>query len=245
MPIDPRLTQYIQAELGKGFPRDRITVALTQSGYSAADVDSAFAQLSGDLAGAEALAASLARAGTPRGVADAQLRTAGYAPVTVKRALRDVYGVEETAGASGTSRAVVFALIALLVGAGGMWLLTADDDAPIGDDGSSVPVSFAPAEIIAQVLEIARADGADAAVRACKERLAGRERDLCVFDVAILPEVSDAALCDQVADPEYGDACYLNFLDVDPSGMCAKVRLAANRDTCERVARFSSTTGAA
>lgn len=244
MPIDPRLTQYIQAELGKGFARDRITVALTQSGYSAADVDSAFAQLSGDLAGAETLAVSLARASTPRGVAEAQLHKAGYAPVTVKRALRDVYGVEDAASGAGTSRAIVFALVALLIGAGGMWLLTDRDDSP-GPGGPAVPVSFAPAEIIAQVLEIARSDGSDAAVRACKERLAGRERDLCVFDVAILPEVRDATLCDQVADPEYGDACYLNFLDLDPSGMCAKVRLAANRDTCEQVARFSSTTGAA
>ncbi len=244
MPIDPRLTQYIQAELNKGFARDRITAALTQNGYTAAAVDSAFAQLSGDLAGAETLATSLARASTPRDVAEAQLRTAGYAPVTIKRALRDVYGIEPTAN-GGAGRAIAFALIALLIGAGGMWLLTAGDDAPAGDGSSSVPISFAPAEIIAQVLEIARADGSDAAVRACKERLVGRERDLCVFDVAILPEVSDATLCDQVADPEYGDACYLNFLDADPSGMCAKVRLATNRDTCERVARFSSTTGAA
>jgi len=240
MPVDPRLAQYVQAELAKGFSKDQIRLALGNSGYAARDIDTAFSELATDTSGAGMLTQSLARSGVPQEQVRDQLVKAGYAGSTATRAIKDVYGVAP-ATSGGAGKMAVFAIIALLVGAGGMWLLLGDaPDTPVIQPTG--PVSFSPAEVIASMLETARTQGSDAGVSACRERLSGRDRDLCILDVAILPGVGSLALCDQVADVTYADACYLNFVgdgsNVD--AICAKVRLAENRDTCETITRLGA-----
>ncbi len=243
MPVDPRLSQYIMAELGKGFSKDQIRLALGNSGYAIRDVDAAFSLLATDSAGAASLAQSVARSGLSKEQARDQLVKAGYAGSTASNAIKDIYGAP---AASNTGKTAMFAIIALLIGAGGMWLLLGDTTTtPVIP--TTGPVSFSPSEIIASVLETARVQGADAGVSACRERLNGRDRDLCILDVAILPNVGSLALCDQVADVTYADACYMNFLgdgsNID--AICAKVRLAENRDTCEAITRLRGTADAA
>ena len=239
MPTDPRLAQYVKAELCKGYGRDQITLALAKSGYRPADIDATFRQLSDDLQGAEALAQSIARTGTTREQARAQLAQAGYTGAATRRAVNNVYG----APSDGHLSTAMFAIIALAIGAGGMWLYLgiADNGAPAPAGGT---IALSPSEVIAQVLEVVRAQGTDAGIAACKQRLSGRDRDLCILDVAILPDVADMALCDQVADVQYADACYLNFLgdERNVDAACAKVRLAENRDTCEAIIRLRPAT---
>jgi hypothetical protein len=247
MPVDTRLLSYIKEEFGKGFSQQQVRLALTSSGYDPAQVDAAFAQLSSDSDGAQSLAQSLARNGVQAPQAQEQLTRSGYSSAVAARAVRTVYGAPASSALE-SSHTLVFALLALLVGAGGMWLfLGSGDSGELAATPAADAVSFAPSEIIAQVLEVARARGAEAGVRACGERLSGRDRDLCILDVAILPETQDIALCDRIADIQYADACYMNFLgDADNAdAVCAKVRLAQNRDTCDAIMRLRPSGAAA
>lgn len=228
-----QLHQYIIAQEQAGFTEQQIRAALAQNGYPAADIDAAFRALSPAQADTvvHEYVQQYARQGYSAVQVFSMLRQQGYAANKVRRAINDVFG---RGAAPSHAHALAFVMVAIALAVGGLYLM---DDSPVpqGPDGPGTVV-LSPPEIIAQVLEVTRQEGSARGVRECQERLSGRDRDLCILDVAVIESVSDKTLCTQIADIEYHDACLMNFLQEDFDYVCTRVKLAENRGTCEKIA---------
>lgn len=229
---DERLLQYVLEQERKGYSKDQIHEALLASGYSPEQVRVAFSELSGGAHDdvVHDYVEQYARDGLSATQTFAKLREQEYAPAKIRRAINAVYG---PGAAPGGHHVIAFAIIALLIAGGGLFFLLNEPQIPAANPGTG-QVSLSPPEIIMEVLDLAR-DNPDSAVQACKQRLLGRDRDVCLLDIAVLPAVEDLAYCGHIADIALKDTCLLNFADAHLEQVCAQVQLAKSKELCSRI----------
>jgi hypothetical protein len=235
--------EYIIAQERAGFTHDQIRDALVQQGIPGGDVEKAFRELTG--AKTDSVVHEYAQHYAGQGMPPVQvfktLTEQGYPPGTVRKAVRDVFGP----GAMPQHHSLAFALVALFLVIGGLYFLdpfswVGQTDGPIVEQPTGA-VSFSVSEQIEQVSVLAREQGRDAGVAECQVRLRGDNRDTCLLNVAILPNVRDDALCDQIQDDTLHDACLTNFLDTARVSVCKRARLAQTQQTCASIAALQAT----
>jgi cytochrome P450 len=232
--VDNQLLQYIIEQERAGYAETQIRQALIAQGRSTAEINAAFqaaqgAQLEPVI---QEYVQQYARQGsTPVQVFEA-LTAQGYAAASVRKAIIAVFG-------PGTMpkdhHAAMFLIIAALVAVGGIYVLNPGGIIPVQQPTTNVMQEFSVSDQIASIVIIAREQGTETALKECQVRLRNDNRDLCTLDIAILDEKGDA-ICDQILDATLRDTCLMNFIDKDRAGICKRVNLKENVDTCQTLA---------
>ncbi|MDD9953025.1 MAG: hypothetical protein OXR66_01685 [Candidatus Woesearchaeota archaeon] len=225
------LVEYIIKEERAGYTEAQIRQVLSQQ-YNKAEIDNAFASLqhTGSANTEIQYVQEYARQGyTPEQIFSTLIGQ-DHKPGAVKKAINSVFG-SGTIHTKSNLSTVVFVLIALFIGAGGMFFLL---DKPTGiQPGTAQAVNtFSPSATIAGVLETTQREGALAGIGACQEQLAGVDRDKCVAAVAVAAQ--DHMICGQIVDLSVHDSCLLNLIGTDFAA-CENVKLAESRATCDSV----------
>jgi hypothetical protein len=235
------LLTYIVAQQQAGYANTQIKAALLANGYSEKDIQDAFARLGPTQESAHVHddAQQYARQGMSAPQAFSQLIQQGHDPKDARKAVRDAFGAAPVEHER--SHTVVFILIAIVIGAGGMYLLLGTG---VGGDLGGVapvgaqPISFSPSEIIAKSLEATRSSGKDAGIASCTQQLVGDDRERCL--AAIAATTQDMQVCTQLSNAEIHDGCLLYFIDSSFDDVCAQVQLVRSKDTCESLRALRS-----
>lgn len=228
------LLNYIVTQEHAGFSEDQIKKALAANGYSVLQIEDAFRELQAATLDPQLheYVQQYARQGmTPQQIFQLLARE-GYSTASSRRAIREIFGP----GTLPTHHKAVFLTVAILVAVGTLYFLnplspTPEQPAQIG--------AVTLADQIAQVIIVAKEEGKAAAIRECQVRLQNDDRDTCILDIATLDEIQDNSLCDQIADLKLKDICLMNFIDRDRVGICKRVSLKENVDTCKALAALT------
>jgi len=241
MTVPPELLQYILTQERTGYTEQQIRSALLGQGYPIQTIEEAFKSLKKGGA-ADPIVHDYAQQYARQGYNPAQTFSAltqqGYPANTVRKAINDVYGPGALPQGHSVGFAVFFVL-AILVGTGVFFLLPSDDttiDAEeFPDTTGNVVIEKSTSEKIADILVVAQEQGKDPALKACQTRFRGEDKDLCFFNIAILPEVNDDKLCDHIVNIETRDSCLMNFIDTKYESVCSRVKLVSNKEICDTI----------
>jgi hypothetical protein len=237
---DQQILQYIITQERAGYGESQIRAALASQGHQQQQIDAAFKEL--QTAQIDPVIHEYVQQYARQGSTPVQifktLTEQGYAPGKVRRSIIDVFGP----GTLPTHHTAVFFVIALVIAAGGIYFLQASLLHPAPDNPTSGnTIEFSASDMIGQVIAIARTQGGDAGVKECQLRLRNDDRDRCLLDVAILENVNDSTICDQVVDARIKDTCLLNFMDADREGICKRVQLQESIEVCNAVKELKRT----
>lgn len=221
------LHEYIVKEEQAGYSEEQIKQVLKDSGYSEEQIKRAFQPVEHD-DDVHEYVQQYARQGYTKEQVLSELRKQGYGPRTIRKSMNEVFPSQSASH----GHTLLFVLLALAIGAGGMYLALGPLDSSPATAGAGEQ-SFSPSEIIAQVLETTRSDGKDAGLSACQERLVGQDREKCLAVVAAATQ--DSALCDRIVSPDIHDSCLMNFFNDEFESVCERVKLAESKDTCSSI----------
>lgn len=240
---DAQLLQYILAQERAGFREDQIRQSLVSNGYPQEAIDEAFRELGPTTVDptVHEYVQQYSRQGYSAQQTLTMLLQQGFVPKKIRRAINDVYGPGSVSSGSHTG-VVVFIVIALFLFIGGWYFLSGTDGSQQPLSAYSPSISLSPPETIAQVLETAQKEGKETALTQCAEQLSGRDRDLCILDVAVLDSIHDSTICGRIIDAEYHDTCLLNFITEEFDSVCRQVTLPASKNTCNSIATLRGAT---
>jgi hypothetical protein len=235
--VADELLQYIITQEHQGLSEQQIRQALQLQNYPKEQVDAAFKELhtsAFDPVITEYVM-QYAKQGLPPVQIFNTLTAQGYAPGKVRKSIREVFG-------PGTMPVhhygLVFLIVAVIIAAG---LLFFNRDIIPNPVQTPQTIEVSLSDQLAQIITIARTQGKDAAVKECNLRLRSDSRDSCLMNVAILDNVNDDSLCEQIADVSIKDTCLMNFIDAKRESVCKRVTLRDNIETCQMLASLQKT----
>jgi len=241
--VSPQLLEYVRQQQAAGYTDQKIAFALSNAGYAQEDIIAAIHQQPAGKHDADVHASveQYARMGYSSFETTQYLLQQGMNEKEVRRAIKDVYGVGSTNDVP-HMHIFLFSFLALILGAAIMYFVMQPGVAgpPTNNVVDPGTLTYSPSEIINDVIELTRRDGADAGISSCTTRLVHQNRDLCYKAVATMEEVDDMTLCSQIMDAEIHDSCYMSFLNKDFEGACAQMQLAKSQETCNDLRALKS-----
>jgi len=218
--VDPQLLAYVAQQRTAGYSDEQIAQALEAQGYPASLVNAALK---------DATMAAL------RSYVDTY-RAQGYADLQIRQGLvqqghtaRDIDAVLGR-GAHASKALLLFPIIAILILAGGYYLLNSDSGPGLPpDDGGPVVEKKSLGDIVERVIAVSRENAAAAA--ALCTTIDESDLDLCLKVVG--QESGDPGACKEIDSDAIRDECYLPYVYRGRYELCDRMKLQSNIEYCE------------